>query len=127
MKNRGEIWLVKHPPLSGSGRDIRMLVVILSVSSLHLNSSPPYPLHKVPFKIVAPILRWRKEYTPGLNKWMVELIPDTTPGLPYPAVIDLMQLRSLHERNFLNNSPIGQLSHTKMGEVEDLLKPILGL
>lgn len=129
MKDIGEVWYINQPSLSRSGYEVRIKVVIVSVS--FLNSSNPqlsdFPLHSVPFRVVIPILKWRNEFSVAIGKWMVEIQPSNSKGVTELSAVDVLQIRSIRDDKFVNNNPLGKLTQYEMLEIKKVLRGVLGL
>ncbi|MEX0642147.1 MAG: type II toxin-antitoxin system PemK/MazF family toxin [Pirellulales bacterium] len=100
---RGEIWRVNFDPTLGTEiRKTRPAVVINSDA-----------VGILPIKLVAPLTDWKPHFSP--NVWHVRIDPDPTNGLTKPSAVDVLQLRGVDTRRFIQR--LGELMADKIEEI----------
>jgi mRNA interferase MazF len=100
---RGDIWLVNFDPTVGA--EIRKTRPAIVVSSDGVG--------RLPIKLVAPVTDWKPVFAP--NVWHVRIDPDPSNGLTKPSAVDVLQLRGMDVRRFINR--IGEVAPDKMEEI----------
>ena len=68
---------------------------------------------RLPVKLVAPITEWKDVF--GESAWLVRIDPDRRNGLRKTSAADVLQLRGIDLRRFVNR--IGRLSPELMDEI----------
>lgn len=108
---RGEIWQVNLDPTIGAEIQKSRPAVIVNDDSIGI----------LPLKVIVPVTDWKPQY--GAASWMVKLEPDAVNNLSKPSAADCFQVRSVSKLRLLRK--IGDVSSTKMTEIETALKSVL--
>lgn len=100
---RGDIWLVNFDPTIGAEtRKTRPAIVVSSDG-----------VGRLPVKLVAPITEWKDAF--GDSAWLVRIEPDSHNGLTKTSAADVLQLRGMDLRRFVNR--LGHVSPELMDEL----------
>ncbi len=103
IPKHGEVWLVNLDPTVGSEIKKTRPVVVASSDALG----------KLPIKLIAPITGWHDKYLG--NIWHVRLDPDVMNGLAKTSVVDVLQIRGVDTRRFINR--IGRIPAKIMDDI----------
>lgn len=104
---RGEVWLVNFDPTLGA--EIRKTRPAIVVSSDGVG--------RLPVKLVAPVTEWKDAFNDSV--WLVRTDPDSLNGLGKTSAADVLQLRGMDLRRFVNR--LGQLQSELMDEIADAI------
>ena len=100
---RGDIWLVNLDPTVGAEIQKTRPVVVVNSDAIGA----------LPIKLVAPITEWM-DYM-ARNIWHVKIVPDALNGLAKPSAVDILQLRGVDTKRFVQK--VGKASSQTMKNI----------